>query len=96
MGDGITHIATEELLLVTFVVLYRGQSLHSAELVAVATDPNLAAYVAAELLRHPPVLGDRPDSDAVISSLRGGKREALQLVSLEASSEGDDGAPEER
>ena len=67
--------------MVTFLALYRGASLPSAELVAVATDPDLIAQVAGTLLRD---RGPSEGVDAAVSALKAGRRRALRIVRAEA------------
>lgn len=67
--------------MVSFLALYRGASLESAELLAVATDPELVAMVAGSLLKEQ--RGDR-GGDPAIDALRGGRRRALRVVKREA------------
>lgn len=71
--------------MVSFLAVYRGDSLQSAELVAVSTDPGLVESVAGEILtdrsRHP------DPGDPALDSIRRGKRRALQLVRDEAGEE---------
>ncbi len=72
---------------VTFIALYRGSRLSSAELVAVSTDPSLVAHVAAALLathEHEP----EGSGDVATQALSAGRQHALELVRDEASSRG--------
>lgn len=71
--------------MLSFLALYRGDSIQSADLVAVSTDDRLVAHVAGELLRS-----DRSKTetgDQVTNAVRAGKRRALECVRSEA--EGD-------
>jgi hypothetical protein len=71
---------------VTFLALYRGESLQGASLVAVSTDPDLVAHVASVLLENsqPP---DEPD-DPAMHAIRRGRRKALRLIQTEARGPG--------
>lgn len=63
----------------SFVALYRGATLGSAKIVAVSTDPNLVAQVAARLLSESPVPNDSP-ADPAIRALEVGRRRALRII----------------
>ena len=67
--------------MVTFLTLYRGRSIADAELIAVATNPDLVAHVAGALL------GERAgsSSDPAIAALNLGRRRALRLLRREAN-----------
>jgi hypothetical protein len=69
---------------VSFVAIYRGRNPQSAELVAVSSDRRLVSMVADQML----AADTAPNAarDAVVSSVRNGRREALKLLST-------DGAP---
>jgi hypothetical protein len=70
----------------TFVALYRGQTVSSARLIALSTDPALVADVAARVLA-----ADEPAADdPVLSALSRGRRAALRVVV------GESPAPSER
>lgn len=68
--------------MVSFLALYRGESLQAAELVAVSTDSHLVAHVAGELLTQEKF--DPARKDPALDSIRQGKNQALQLVREEA------------
>ncbi len=67
----------------SFLALYRGRSVASAELVTVSSDPEMVARFAAEMLdgirQREPI-----DSDPVAAALADGEERALQLVRDEA------------
>lgn len=63
-----------------FLALYSGQSLSSARLVAVSSDPSIVRDVAERLL-HAPLA---EDDDSVAVSLERGRRAALRLIAKEA------------
>jgi hypothetical protein len=65
----------------SFVALYRGESVSSAQLVAVSADPGLVADVSRRLLRVPPA----HDQDPVFSNLERGRRAALRLIQRESA-----------
>jgi hypothetical protein len=65
---------------VTFIAVYRGESLQRASLVAVSTDPALVAQVAATLLADREPEPEDPAADAVHK----GRRRALRLLKAEA------------
>lgn len=67
----------------SFLALYRGRDLPSAELVAVSTDPALVAQVAGVLLDHSP----DHDRDPALKALTRGRRRALRVV-MERAREG--------
>lgn len=62
--------------MVSYLALFRGDSVASAELVAVSTDPDLIAHVAAALLERRP----HHPRDPALESLAAGRRRALELV----------------
>lgn len=70
--------------MVSFVTLYRGASIATAELIAVSTGPDLVAYVADALLRERQAA---PSGDPAASALARGRRRALRLVRAKATSE---------
>ena len=70
--------------MVSFVTLYRGASIATAELIAVSTDPDLVAYVAGALLRERQAA---LSGDPAASALARGRRRALRLVRAKAASE---------
>src|SRR5262245_48248449 len=70
--------------MVSFITLYRGASIATAELIAVSTDPDLVAYVAGALLRERQAV---PSRDPAASALARGRRRALRVVRTEASAE---------
>ncbi len=69
----------------TFLALYRGSTIGTAELVAVTTDPKLIAEVASAMLTD---AGDDPE-DPAVSAVKDGRRRALQLVQDEAGGDDD-------
>jgi hypothetical protein len=70
--------------MVSFVTLYRGASIATAELIAVSTDPDLVAYVAGALLRERQAA---PSGDPAVCALARGRHRALRLVRAKAASE---------
>ena len=64
--------------MVSFLALYRGSSVASAELVAVSTDPDLVGRYANDLL-HNPDLEERT-TDPALREILEGRRRALELV----------------
>ena len=64
----------------TFLALYRGNSIGSADLLAVSTDRDLIAQVATQLLAD----RDGPPGDEALDALHAGRRRALELVRNEA------------
>ncbi len=69
--------------MVTFLAVYRGMSLSTAELVAVSTDPTLVGHVAGTLLSAQRNEDFLPD-DPALQALASGKRRALTVVHDEA------------
>jgi hypothetical protein len=67
---------------VSFVALYRGESLQDAALVAVSTDPALVTHVAAALLAAQESLRD---GDPVTRAVQAGRRKALRLLKAETA-----------
>jgi len=70
--------------MVSFITLYRGASIATAELIAVSTDPDLVSYVAGALLRERQAV---PSDDPAAAALTRGRRRALRLVRAKAASE---------
>ncbi len=70
-------------IVVSFLALYRGKSLETAELVGISTDPEVVAYVAGALLqessREPAAPGDQ-----AVDALSQGRRRALKIIRHEA------------
>lgn len=66
--------------MVSFLALYRGQSVGAAELVAVSTDPELVGRFADELLDQKARTADDP----VIDAIREAERRGLRVVRDEA------------
>ena len=66
--------------MLSFLVLYRGPDLPTAELVAVSDDAALVAQVATALVRAP---GQAAPKDRAIEALTGGRRRALRLIAAE-------------
>lgn len=68
----------------SFLALYRGRSVATADLVTVTTDACLIARFASEMLSRgePSSLG--PTDDPVRAALKGGEHRALELVRDEA------------
>jgi hypothetical protein len=71
-------------VMISMVALYRGETLQTASLIAVSTDLQLVAQVAASLLREQ--AHDIPE-DPAVSAARSGRRQALRLVYREAKRE---------
>lgn len=61
----------------SFLALYRGDSVETAELVGVSADPDLIAPFAEELLRRQ---GTSESDDPVLASLQNGRRRALEAI----------------
>lgn len=66
--------------MVTFLALYRGRTVGDAELVAVATDPELVGRFSDELLEE----RDWSPDDPVVSAIREAERRGLKIVRDEA------------
>lgn len=66
--------------MVSFLALYRGDSVGAAELVAVSTDPELVGRFADELLEE----RDDVHDDPVVSAIREAERRGLRVVRDEA------------
>jgi hypothetical protein len=67
--------------LISFVALYRGETIAAAKLVAVSAEPALVRDLTARLLAEPEDGG----ADVVLQELELGRRRVLQLVKTEAS-----------
>lgn len=67
--------------MLSYLALYRGRTLATAELVAVSNDPDLIAHVSDRLLREP----QDGTSDPAVAALAAGRRRALELVRDEAT-----------
>ena len=76
--------------MVSFVALYRGDSLSSAELIAVSNDSDLVTRVAEGLLEvdasRDPAVGD-----PVVGKIKQGRQAALQMVRDESDARSDSG-----
>ena len=59
-----------------FLVLYRGNDLNTAKVVACSAEPEIVQQFAAELLKT----AQTPHTDPVLSALQSGKRRALRIV----------------
>lgn len=66
--------------MVSFLALYRGDSVGTAELVAVSTDPDLVARFADEFLQRK----SNPSADPIVGVIRDAERRALEQVRDEA------------
>ena len=65
----------------SFLALYRGRSVGTAELVTVTTDERLIAAFADRMLRNP----QRTDAeDRALSAVQQGRRRALEFIRSEA------------
>ncbi len=67
-----------------FVAVYRGPTVASARLIAVSSDADLVAEVAARLLRESP----HHECDAAAASVERGRRKALRIIRREAGAAG--------
>jgi hypothetical protein len=79
----------KEVSMVTFLAVYRGASLSTAELVAVSTDPMLVEHVAGTLLSAQHNMNPIP-ADPALKALASGKRQALKLYTTKLSSGAED------
>lgn len=68
--------------MVSFLALYRGKSLQSAQLVAVSTQSDLVAEVAGELLLEQAARSET--EDPALGSVQTGRERALRLIRDEA------------
>jgi hypothetical protein len=66
--------------MISFLVLYRGESVATAELLAVSNDDELIAHVASTLLKQ----NSEKSPDRAVAALRSGRQRALRLVLREA------------
>jgi len=62
------------------LVLYRGESISAAKLLALTADPQLVSDFAARMLEE----SDEREQDSVMRELERGRRRALHLVQGEA------------
>jgi hypothetical protein len=67
--------------MVSFLALYRGDSVATAELIAVTNDSDLVCQVASSLLGHK----EKP-SDPAVAALKSGRARALKVMIGEARS----------
>ncbi len=67
--------------MLSFLALYRGSSLHDAEVVAISSEPEIIREFAERLLAEPL---DGEDHDPILRTAGEGKRRVLQLVRQEA------------
>lgn len=80
----------EVILLVTFLALYRGETVNDSILIATSIDLALVSRVADELL------GEQGHSrDKVVKAVVEGKRNALRLIAEEQDSESSHCSPNE-
>ncbi len=79
--------------MVTFLAVYRGDSISSARLVATSADPDLVSLVARRLLRPGEAGGANDEPDPVLDAIRRGRRAALRLIEREGSSAEASGDP---
>lgn len=63
----------------TFIAVYRGETVSSARLVTVSTDPGLVSEVVSRLLDARAV-----DSDPAVAEVENGRRQALRVIQGEA------------
>ena len=66
--------------MLSFLALYRGESVATAELLAVSNDDALISYVASALLKK----SSEKSTDRAVSAVRSGRQRALKLVLREA------------
>ena len=64
----------------SFIVLYRGNTVGTAKLVAATADPELVCEFAERMLAEP----EEPEADTVLRELNSGRRRALRLMQGEA------------
>jgi hypothetical protein len=67
-------------LTASFIALYRGNSISSAKLVAVASEPDLVRAFADRMLAG----SVEPEGDAAVCEIERGRRRALQVIRDEA------------
>jgi hypothetical protein len=67
-------------LATSFLALYRGETVSSAKLIAVASEPDLVRTFAARMLGE--IM--KPEGDAVVCEIEQGRRRALQVIRDEA------------
>lgn len=72
--------------MISFLALYRGESVATAELLAVTNDDELIAHVASGLLKK----SSEKSPDRAVSAVRSGRQRALKLVLREAKPVGAD------
>lgn len=65
----------------TFVVLYRGDTINSAKMIAVAHDPNIVSLVADQLLHDQSA---KTEADPVLNALQTGREQALRAIQGES------------
>ncbi len=67
----------------SFIALYRGSSIGDAKIVAATKDPSIVSLAASAMLADP--YQQIEADDPVLRAIGAGKREALSLMSMEAS-----------
>jgi hypothetical protein len=72
-----------EVLMTTFIALYRGQTIAEARIIAVSADPSLVADVSSRLLQSQ----TDENQDTIIAAFEMGRRDALRLIKQEAADE---------
>jgi hypothetical protein len=65
----------------TFVVIYRGETIAGARLIALSADPTLVADVSARILQEHP---GKDADDPIIACVEQGRKHALRLVTQES------------
>ena len=65
----------------TFIAVYRGDSVATARIVAISSDPTVVSEVTAAILTVP-----RVETDPVLREVEEGRRSGLRLISTEAKS----------
>jgi hypothetical protein len=63
--------------LISFLGLYHGPNLETAELLAVSIDPQVVSGVATAVLRK---IDEKPAADPALRAIQSGRRRALRLV----------------
>ena len=66
--------------MISYVALYRGDTLADSQLVAVSNAPSIVRRAAEDLLAN-----QSPDSDPISAAVIKGKRQALELISGECA-----------
>jgi hypothetical protein len=64
--------------MVTYAALYRGESLATAQVIAVSSDPDVVCIIAENMLKRSPQVEET--GDAITDAVTLGRRNALKII----------------